>query len=276
MKATLRKDRLTGRAWLEFSVKPEQSVIETLKREGWRWSRFRGQWHNPQRFVVPPPGVNHENGGECDYAAERSDRLDGRAARAEAEAANARAAVSERESCIPLGQPILPGHHSERRHRRDLERIRAGVEKTIRLSRKAERLQQRAKDSQRHQEYTQSAPVIVRRIERLKADLRRMERDLWGSEGKAEHERRFCLLRTEITTNEQALKAAGGLPAYQVAPDDIARISDCLVRVERVNRKTLTGVIVEGGAAGMRGRWDKTFVQAVIRRSGPTSVNRGS
>lgn len=28
---------------------------------------------------------------------------------------------------IPLGQPILVGHHSERRHRRDLERIDSGM-----------------------------------------------------------------------------------------------------------------------------------------------------
>jgi uncharacterized coiled-coil protein SlyX len=39
---------------------------------------------------------------------------------------------------IPLGQPILVGHHSEKRHRRDIERIdagmRAGVESSIMAS----------------------------------------------------------------------------------------------------------------------------------------------
>ena len=32
-------------------------------------------------------------------------------------------AARERLEMIPLGQPILVGHHSEKRHRRDLKRI---------------------------------------------------------------------------------------------------------------------------------------------------------
>lgn len=36
---------------------------------------------------------------------------------------------SEEHSGIPLGQPILVGHHSERRHRRHLERIESRVRK---------------------------------------------------------------------------------------------------------------------------------------------------
>ena len=31
---------------------------------------------------------------------------------------------------IPLGQPILVGHHSEKRHRRDLNRIHGGFERS--------------------------------------------------------------------------------------------------------------------------------------------------
>ena len=32
-------------------------------------------------------------------------------------------AVRERLKMVPLGQPILVGHHSEKRHRKDLTRI---------------------------------------------------------------------------------------------------------------------------------------------------------
>ncbi|WP_282611270.1 DUF3560 domain-containing protein [Pelagibius sp. Alg239-R121] len=62
----------------------------------------------------------------------RRERYEGRAAKAEANA-NARfnAAHSQVEG-IPPGQPILVGHHSEARHRRDLERhdnhMRAGID----------------------------------------------------------------------------------------------------------------------------------------------------
>src|ERR1700733_8393719 len=39
---------------------------------------------------------------------------------------------------IPFGQPILVGHHSEGRHRRDLARIESGMRAAIELGDKAE------------------------------------------------------------------------------------------------------------------------------------------
>ena len=41
-------------------------------------------------------------------------------------------------SVIPMGQPILIGHHSEKRHRKDLERIDKEMRKSIQESEKAE------------------------------------------------------------------------------------------------------------------------------------------
>lgn len=38
---------------------------------------------------------------------------------------------------IPFGQPILVGHHSERRHRKDLARIQNGMSAAVELERKA-------------------------------------------------------------------------------------------------------------------------------------------
>ena len=49
------------------------------------------------------------------------------------EAERARAAVSAIADNIPLGQPILVGHHSERRARRDKERIENGMRRAINL-----------------------------------------------------------------------------------------------------------------------------------------------
>ena len=42
---------------------------------------------------------------------------------------------------------------------------------------------------------------------------------------------------------------------------NIVRIHGHEVRVERVNPKTISGVIVKGGASGMRGKWDKSWLQ---------------
>ncbi len=45
---------------------------------------------------------------------------------------------------IPLGQPVLVGHHSERRHRRDLARIDGAMEAGVEHGRVADRMSQQA------------------------------------------------------------------------------------------------------------------------------------
>lgn len=55
----------------------------------------------------------------------------------EAAAAYKRADLREEVSGIPLGQPILVGHHSERRHRKAIERADNAMRKSIELDRKA-------------------------------------------------------------------------------------------------------------------------------------------
>ena len=49
---------------------------------------------------------------------------------------------------IPMGQPILIGHHSESRHRRDLDRINKGHERSLADSRKADEMRSRAANIQ--------------------------------------------------------------------------------------------------------------------------------
>jgi hypothetical protein len=46
---------------------------------------------------------------------------------------------------IPLGQPILVGHHSERRHRRDIGRMETNMRRSIEEGKKAEYWERRAK-----------------------------------------------------------------------------------------------------------------------------------
>jgi len=76
--------------------------------------------------------------------AARKERLLERAEKAEQRAADADRQARARADHIPMGQPILVGHHSERRHRRDLERIQRGHEKAHEERTKAEELRRRA------------------------------------------------------------------------------------------------------------------------------------
>lgn len=82
-----------------------------------------------------------------DYAArveEKRERLNGRAVKAiRASDARYQRSMAITSAWYP-GQPILVGHHSEGRHRRDLARSNANMRKSVELSRKAERLGERA------------------------------------------------------------------------------------------------------------------------------------
>jgi hypothetical protein len=74
----------------------------------------------------------------------RRDRLEQRASKASASASAARDSSLATLSRIEPGQPILVGHHSERRHRRDLERSDAAMRRSLAESEKAEELARRA------------------------------------------------------------------------------------------------------------------------------------
>lgn len=76
----------------------------------------------------------------------RRARLSAAADRAEAraEAAYTRADMSEAATGIPFGQPILVGHHSERRHRRAIETAERAMRTSIEEGNRAEDLRERA------------------------------------------------------------------------------------------------------------------------------------
>jgi hypothetical protein len=78
--------------------------------------------------------------------AAKRERLEIAADRAEAKANTAyqRADLREETSGIPLGQPILVGHHSEGRHRRAIERADNAMRKSVEESKRAGELRSRA------------------------------------------------------------------------------------------------------------------------------------
>lgn len=77
---------------------------------------------------------------------EKRARLERAAERAEAksEAAYKRADMSEAATGIPLGQPILVGHHSERRHRAAIRRAENAMRASIEADKRAKELRDRA------------------------------------------------------------------------------------------------------------------------------------
>jgi len=91
--------------------------------------------------------------GRADYAERqeaRKERLESRAAKARAKAEAADRAARETADKIPMGQPILVGHHSEKRARRDADRIHNKMGEMIAQQKKAEALASRAESVGRY------------------------------------------------------------------------------------------------------------------------------
>lgn len=105
--------------------------------------------------------------------AARIERMRSRASRKAAFAAeNDLSLYGEARSGIPLGQPILVGHHSERRHRRHLERIEAKVRKGFAAGEEAERLLERAEAAENRRAIDSDNPQAQ---ELLAAKIKRLE-----------------------------------------------------------------------------------------------------
>jgi predicted RNA methylase len=121
--------------------------------------------------------IDDEDTSLLDRAEQRADRFEDYSERREADAARAQANVAAVADNIPLGQPILVGHHSEKRARKDAERIDAGMRKAVRLWETANYWTSRAAGAVAAAKYRERADVRARRIKKLEADLRRVERD---------------------------------------------------------------------------------------------------
>ena len=74
----------------------------------------------------------------------RAERLREWADKREAKASAAYDGARRIADTIPLGQPVLVGHHSEGRHRRDLDRIDNGYRRSFEHATKAERMRSKA------------------------------------------------------------------------------------------------------------------------------------
>ena len=65
--------------------------------------------------------------------------------------------------CIPMGQPILVGHHSEKRHRRDLDKSWNAMGKSVQESEKAEYYRKKAEAAENNNAiYTEDEDSVER------------------------------------------------------------------------------------------------------------------
>lgn len=183
---------------------------QIVKDAGFRWSRnigSEGAWYVPRSRDRAPNVAAIERLAEAlravgfevavdvvdevrapaereaaiaERSEERAERLEARADRLGAAADAAYGAARQTMDMIPFGQPILVGHHSEGRHRRDLARIDRNIGKSVELGREADETARRARAAVAHQAQRESLPVTLRRIQRLEAERRKIERRIEG------------------------------------------------------------------------------------------------
>jgi hypothetical protein len=158
-------------------------VFERVKATGFRWAPkqdlFVAPMWTPARadLLIELCGeIGDEDTSLVDRAAERADRFEGYSERRGDEAQAARRAVSAIADHIPAGQPILVGHHSERRARKDCERIRTGMRRAVKLWETSGYWTQRAEGAIRAAKYKELPGVRHRRIKTIEADKRSSQR----------------------------------------------------------------------------------------------------
>lgn len=120
--------------------------------------------------------LEDEDKSLVERAEERADRFGDYSDKRAVDADRAHAGVEAICEHIPAGQPILVGHHSERRARKDAERIEQGMRRAVSLWETSKYWTARAAGALRHAKYKERKDVRARRIKGLEADLRKMQR----------------------------------------------------------------------------------------------------
>lgn len=107
----------------------------------------------------------------------RAQRYAGYAANAAARSDAAREKSHQIADRIPFGQPVLVGHHSEARHRRDIARINKAMDTSVEEGRKARHWDERAKLNQTAAQ-PEDLAFCDRRLREAQAEVRAAQRGI--------------------------------------------------------------------------------------------------
>ena len=261
-------NKATGWMRVVFDEKPSREVLDGLKREGFRYKPRSRAWS----AKWTPERENHARKLVNDWqVVDIKPNWQKKAEVAEAQALKHHKESDERYDqfrkelrTIPMGQPILVGHHSEKSHRAHLKRLDRQMKKSIEEKEIAKKYGERAK-RYRRKAVGEPAGLIYRRIQKLEAEERGWQRSLkrlkenrefakakpklaekYGIKADPQEEERA---KRYITHTQERLKierekynASGSIVAdkLQLKKGDLVRTQIGVARVVRVNPKTVT------------------------------------
>jgi hypothetical protein len=177
-------------------------------------------------------------------AENRADRYTDRAGRAATRSTTAYEGVRHIADGIPFGQPILVGHHSEGRARRDVARMDAGMRRSIAEADYASHLADRAEGARRNEAAKHNPRAIMRKIEELETGIRRGQRALDGLE------RRFR------DGNGQVV----GVERHEPVTGDSASIAQLRIARDIEEVAYLRGLLAEHADAGTFTAWSAATI----------------
>ena len=181
-----------------------------VKGAGFSWAAKQGlfvapMW-TPARYdlLIELCGeVGDEDTSLVERAEERAERFEEYSDKRLADATTVAENVQRMTDGIPLGQPILVGHHSQRKAEKEKERIESGMRKAVKLWETSKYWEDRAAGALHHAKYKEKPDVRARRIKKIEAELRSYQRT------RKEAETKLAFWSGNNITLEQAKSFAG-------------------------------------------------------------------
>lgn len=165
---------------LYASSRLDNETWAALKAAGFKWAPrqelFVAPMWTPERedLLVELAGeVGDEDTSLVDRQEERAERFEGYSDNRAKDAAAAHKAADAISERFYGGQPILVGHHSEKRARKDQARMHGLMSKTVKMWETSQYWAARAAGALRHAKYKERPDVRARRIKGLEKEERK-------------------------------------------------------------------------------------------------------
>lgn len=203
----------------------DDDVYQEFKKQGFRWAPKQELFVAPmwtverEDFCLLMAGdITAEESTMVERAEAKVDRLENIVERKGIESNSFALAADRISQRFAGGQPILVGHHSERKARNDQAKMHSAMDKSIKASKAIDYWNYKINGVERHANRKANAGVRGRRIKKLLADLRDRQRVI--------NHAHVCLkLWTKINQEEDTerfFKQAGGYLGARIRTGDAA------------------------------------------------------
>lgn len=250
----------------------DTETTAALKAQGFKWSRNLGAWYLPRtwgeptrdarvrglearlgdKITVQRGNLAKSTSGEEERAQriardnELAQKHTERAGKATAEAERRFDTAHKATEGIPFGQPILVGHHSQRRHERALEKSHSNMRAGVDAMAQAEDSHRRAGEAAARARLEEDPKFLARRLDRNQAEHRKVLRTLERADPADAHTQRLHAIRQDlegkISADQAAMveKGGGQHSKATITAGDVISYRGSTHMVTRTNAKTVT------------------------------------